>query len=317
MTNFADRMIEAIKTKGNPCVVGLDFHETLVPTFVKDALSRASSPEAAREAISSHLCKLLDIVAPLVPAVKVQLAFLEQFTFVGSQVLLDVIQHGHSLGLIVIADAKRNDIASSAEGYAKAFLEGNDQSGSWHGYNADALTLNGFLGRDSLEPFAAKCEELGKGCFILVKTSNRGSAETQDLEYGPSGEPLFATYARIVDETGRNCRGAHGYSSIGAVVGATYPSQAARIRELLPNALILVPGYGAQGASADDVACCFNADGFGAVVNASRSVTYRFEKPDISERDYSKRVYENTVRMIDDIVPAIRRKLVGGSISAR
>jgi len=308
MTNFADVLIQAIREKGNPCVVGLDYHEKLLPDFVSNALRERPDPEGYREIIGGFFKRIIDIVAPLVPAVKPQMALLEGLTWVGAQIFMDIVQLARERGLVVIADAKRSDIASSASGYADAFLGAPGGPAFARGYDAHAVTVNPFLGRDSLEPFVEACRSRGKGIFILVRTSNKGSRETQEVILEESGRPVFATYAKMVQEIGEPLLGAGGYSSVGAVVGATFPDQARQLRKLMPRAIILVPGYGAQGASADDAVLNFNDDGLGAIVNASRSITYQFHRPDISPQQYQETVKANVERMIADILAALKRR---------
>ena len=308
MGNFADILISAIKEKGNPCVVGLDYHENRLPTFVSDELRRAPSPEGYRNTISGFFRRIIDTVAPLVPAVKPQISLLESMTWVGTQIFIDIVESAKQHGLIVIADAKRSDIASSAQGYAKAFLGKREGPKFARGYDVHAMTVNPFLGRDTLEPYIDVCKTFGKGIFVLVKTSNKGSTETQDVMLKEPSDPMYVSYARMVAEVGASLIGESGYSSVGAVVGATFREQAEQIRKLMPKAIILVPGYGAQGATSEDVAVCFNEDGLGAVVNSSRGITAKFKQPNISPKEYVATVKDNTLKMIDDITPAVERK---------
>lgn len=306
-TQFGDRLITAIKAKGNPCVVGLDFHEQGLPAFVPRQLASDPTPEGYRRTIAGFFSRVIDAVAPLVPAVKPQIALLEKYTWVGAQIFGDIVRYSQKAGLIVIADAKRGDIASSASGYADAFLSDNPSNDFAHGYGADAVTVNAFLGRDTLEPYVARCVQSGRGIFVLVKTSNKGSKETQDQVMKDSEDAAFTTYATIVDELGRSSVGASGYSAVGAVVGATFPEQAKRLRKLMPHAIVLVPGYGAQGGTANDAAFNFNDQGLGAVVNSSRGITHTFGDLDVSEEQYSACVRQNVTRMIDEINGAIAR----------
>lgn len=308
MKNFADVLISSIKEKGNPCVVGLDYHEKLLPDFVSHPLAQSQSPEFYRETIGGFFKRIIETVAPLAPAVKPQIALLENMTWIGAQIFLDVIESAKEHGLIVIADVKRSDIASSAKGYAEAFLGAREGPSFARGYDAHAMTVNPFLGCDSLEPYLDACKSYGKGIFVLVKTSNKGSTETQDAILRETNTPIYACYGKLVAEIGASCIGTSGYSSVGAVVGATFPEQAEQLRKLMPKAIILVPGYGAQGATADDVVVNFNDDGLGAIVNASRSITYAFEWPDITAKEYSAKVKENVLRMIDDILGAVDRR---------
>lgn len=310
MQNFADLLISEIGKKGNPCVVGLDYHENRLPEFVSNLLKRNPTPATYRDAIGGFFKQIIETIAPIVPAVKPQMSLLESLTYVGAQIFMDVVQAAKESGLIIIADAKRSDISSSALGYANAFLGSSNKGPAFtKGYDTHAMTVNPFLGRDSLEPYLNACQSLGKGIFVLVKTSNKGSVETQDVMLQNPNEPIFSLYGRMVNEIGASVIGKSGYSSVGAVVGATFPEQARLLRELMPKTIILVPGYGAQGASADDAAWNFNQDGLGAVVNASRSISYAFDRPDISPKKYVASVKENVLRMADDIVGAIHRKI--------
>lgn len=207
------------------------------------------------EAFLAFNRSVLDALADLCVAAKPQAAFYEQYGAEGFKALIDTVAYARSLGLLVIVDAKRNDIGSTAEAYAQAFLHPDGP------FDADALTVNGYLGSDGVQPFLDVAVRHGKSVFVLVKTSNPSSGELQDLE--AQGEPVFEHMARLVD--GWDCD---------AVVGGTYPAQAGRARQLMPRATILVPGYGAQGATAADVAPSFRPDGSGAVVNNARGLIF-------------------------------------------
>lgn len=308
MDNFADRLIDAVKRKGNPCVVGLDPRVDQMPNFITDALTE-KSPESVRQAIAHFHRTVLDAAAQLVPAVKPQIAFYEQYGLGGILAFMDTIQMAKERGLIVIVDAKRNDIAATAEAYANAFLGRTRLPwGDEPVFDADCVTISPFLGRDSLNPFLKACSKYGKGVFILVKTSNPGSRDLQDVKEAESGQPIYVRLARTVVELGQETIGKNGYSSVGAVVGATFPEQAKELRQLMPRSIILVPGYGSQGGTAQDAAKCFNADGLGAVVNASRSITYTFQTPNISEEEYSHLVRNNVEKMAAELNTAIRRQ---------
>jgi orotidine-5'-phosphate decarboxylase len=308
MDNFADRLIDAVKRKGNPCVVGLDPRIDQMPNFIKDDL-KEESPEGVRQGITRFHRMVLDSVAPLVPAVKPQIAFYEQYGPGGILAFMDTIEMAKERGLIVIVDAKRNDIASTAEAYSNAFLGRTRLPwGDEPVFDADCVTISPFLGRDSLNPFLKACSKYGKGVFILVKTSNPGSRDLQDVKEAESGRPIYVRLARTVAELGHETIGTSGYSSVGAVVGATFPEQAKELRLLMPRSVILVPGYGAQGGTADDAAYCFNPDGLGAVVNASRSITYTFQTPNIPEKEYAQLVRKNVEEMAREIDAAITRR---------
>jgi orotidine-5'-phosphate decarboxylase len=285
MASFADRFIDAIRAKDSRCVVGLDPRIDQMPAFVG---------HSACEAITEFHELVLDGIADLVPAVKPQLAFFEQYGVAGMQAFENTVRSAKRRGLLVIADGKRNDISSTAEAYANAYLSGE-------GFDCDALTVSPYLGRDSLVPFVDSCKKHGKGLFVILKTSNPGSKDFEDQPLAETGRPLYEKIAGVLNELGSGLVGESGYSSIGAVIGATFPEEGRRLRSLMPKALILVPGYGAQGGSAKAAAECFNEDGLGAIVNSSRGITYAFGDRNISRDAFLRTVRENTQRMIADI----------------
>ena len=307
MKNFADNLLHAVKSKGNPCVIGLDPRLDQMPRFVWDGTSGTATEENIRLAIRHFHETIIEAVAPLVPAVKPQIAFHEQYGIGGLLAFRDTVEIAKNAGLLVITDAKRNDISSTAQAYASAFL-GVTQlpRGQVRAFEVDCLTVSPYMGRDSLTPFIDVCREHGKGIFVLVKTSNPGSKDLQDQLIGKSGEPVYSVVARMVDELGATVVGDSGYSSVGAVVGATFPAEADALRKLMPRSIFLVPGYGAQGGTAADAMRCFNKDGLGAVINASRSVTFAFKTPDISRADYLALVQSKTREMIADLTAAAR-----------
>jgi orotidine-5'-phosphate decarboxylase len=291
MASFADRLTEQILAKDSRCVVGLDPRIDQMPAFV--------SKSGACAAITEFHQLVLDAVADLVPAVKPQLAFFEQYGVAGLQAFENTVRAARERGLLVLADGKRNDISSTAEAYANAYL-GSDA------FDCDALTVTPYLGRDSLAPFVEACKKHGKGLFVVLKTSNPGSKDFEDQRLTETGRPLYEKIAGALNELGRDLVRESGYSSIGAVIGATFPEEGRRLRSLMPKALILVPGYGAQGGSAKAAAECFNEDGLGAVVSSSRGVTYAFSDPDISRDAFVRSVRENTLRMIDEVNSAVK-----------
>jgi orotidine-5'-phosphate decarboxylase len=297
MKQFSDRLVEAIRKIGNPCVVGLDPRIDLMPAFIKSGRGRPT-----RDVVRSIICDfhdlVLDTIAGLVPAVKPQLAFFEQFGSAGLEAFEHTVQKAKRGGLLVIADGKRNDIASTAEAYAAAFLGQN-------AFNADCMTVTPYLGRDSLLPFVEACAREGKGLFVVLKTSNPGSKDFQDQPLEATGRPLYEKIAEMIHDLGLGLMGESSYSSIGAVIGATFPEEARRLRSLLPHSYILIPGYGAQGAGGREAAVCFNDDGLGAIVNSARGITYSFSQ-DVTAQSFAISVRENTMRMIDDITLAIR-----------
>jgi orotidine-5'-phosphate decarboxylase len=291
MAFFADRLLEKIRAKDSRCIVGLDPRIDQMPVFARTG--------GACAAITEFHNLVLNAVADLVPAVKPQLAFFEQYGVAGMQAFEKTVRAARERGLLVIADGKRNDISSTAEAYANAYL-GSD------GFDCDALTATPYLGRDSLLPFVEACEKHGKGLFVVLKTSNPGSRDFEDQPLEVTGRPLYEKIAGVLDELGSGLVGESGYSSIGAVIGATFPEEGRRLRALMPKALILVPGYGAQGGSAKAAAECFNEDGLGAIVSSSRGITYAAGDPDISRDAFARSVREKTLRMIEEVNSAVK-----------
>jgi orotidine-5'-phosphate decarboxylase len=249
VTHFSDRLAAAVERKRSQVVVGLD--------PVVEQL-----PAAVDGDIAAFCCGIVDAVAPYAVAVKPQSAFFEAHGAEGTAAFFDVCAYARTAGLLVIADVKRGDIGSTAGAYAEAYAP-----------RADALTVNPYLGRDSLEPFVAACRREGSGMFCLVKTSNPGSADVQDVELA-DGRPLWRHVADLVRELGEELVGECGLSSVGAVVGATFPAEVAAARESLPHAPFLLPGVGAQGGSPAELGAAFTAGPASAVVSASRSVIY-------------------------------------------
>jgi orotidine-5'-phosphate decarboxylase len=290
MAQFADRLNQQIQAKNSRCIVGLDPRIDQMPAFVsRDACA----------AITEFHELVLDATADLIPAVKPQLAFYEQYGIAGMQAFENTVRAAQRRGLLVIADGKRNDISSTAEAYANAYL-------SDAAFDCDALTVTPYLGRDSLAPFVKACKKHGKGLFVVLKTSNPGSRDFQDQRIEATGRPLYESIASALDELGEDLVGESGYSSIGAVIGATFPEEGRRLRELMPRAQILVPGYGAQGGSAQAAAECFNDDGLGAIVSSSRGATYAFGDPEISRDAFVSSVREKAQLMIDDVNAAVK-----------
>jgi orotidine-5'-phosphate decarboxylase len=267
---FADRLAEAVERKRSQLVVGLDPRPDLLPVeLVGDPqYDRAGAAEGC-----ARFCRgIIDSVAPHVVAVKPQLAFFEALGSDGFSAFEEVCAYARAAGLLVIADAKRGDIGSTSRAYAAAYLE---PVGEQRPSLADAMTVNAYLGRDSLEPFVTACRRHGGGLFCLVKTSNEGGADVQDLVLS-DGRRLWQHLALIVNELGEELVGNRGLSSIGAVVGATHPRAVGEARRLMPKAVLLLPGVGAQGATPADLARAFTSGPASALVTASRSVLYAF-----------------------------------------
>src|SRR5437588_1177816 len=263
---FGDRVAEAVERKRSQLLVGLDPRPDLLPVELRgDAhLGR----EHAAQAFTRFCCGLVDAVAPYVVGVKPQLAFFEALGADGIRSFEEVCAYARAAELLVIADGKRGDVGSTARAYAVAYLEGQPPL-------ADALTVNPYLGRDTVEPFLAACRRDGGGIFCVLKTSNAGSGEVQDLVLS-DGRPLWHEVARLVREWGEDLVGEHGLSSVGAVVGATHPRAIGEARRALPQSILLLPGVGAQGASPADVARAFASGPASALVNVSRSVIYAY-----------------------------------------
>lgn len=266
---FGDRLAEAVERKHSQLIVGLDPVTDLLPVeLAGDAhLGRVEAAEAF-----SRFCRgIIDAVSPYAVGVKPQLAFFEALGSDGMRALEDVCAYARTAGLIVLADAKRGDIGSTSRAYAAAYLEPREGQPPL----ADAMTVSPYLGRDSVEPLLAACRREGAGIFCLVKTSNEGVADIQDLALS-DGSPLWQHVARLVADWGEDLVGESGLSSVGAVVGATHPRAIGEARKLLPRAVLLLPGVGAQGASPADVARAFTSGPASALVAASRSVLYAF-----------------------------------------
>jgi orotidine-5'-phosphate decarboxylase len=226
-------------------------------------------------AFEEFCLRVLDIVAPLVPVVKPQCAFFEACGPAGMSALQTVLARARELGLLTILDGKRNDIAATAEAYADAAFAGTTlEGGRQPAWPADAITVNPYLGRDAVEPFLTSARQAQGGVFVLVRTSNPGAGQFQDLDC--LGKPLYQHVAEAVGGWAMENLGGSGLGDVGAVVGSTHPAELARVRELLPHVIFLVPGYGAQGGGARDTAAGFRPDGTGAIVNSSRGITASF-----------------------------------------
>ncbi len=266
---FADRLAEAVERKRSQLLVGLDPRPDLLPVeLVGDAqFDRAEAAEGC-----ARFCRgIIDSVAPHVVGIKPQLAFFEALGSDGFRAFEEVCAYARAAGLLVLADAKRGDIGSTSRAYAAAFLEPRADGPPL----ADSMTVNIYLGRDSLEPFLAACRRHGAGLFCVVKTSNEGGADVQDLVLS-DGRVLWQHLARLVHELGEEFVGSRGLSSIGAVVGATHPRAVGEARRLMPQAVLLLPGVGAQGGTPADLARAFTSGPASALVNASRSILYAF-----------------------------------------
>ena len=275
-----EKLVERIKKLEAPIVVGLDPTLNFVPGFLLDKAinEKGETLEAAADAIFEFNKKIVDAVYDLIPAVKPQIAMYEQFGIPGLMAYKQTLDYCHEKGLLVIGDAKRGDIGSTSTAYAIGHL-GKVKIGSTEiaPIDTDFLTINPYMGSDSVVPFVEECKKHDKGLFILVKTSNPSSGEFQDQKVGKKA--VYELVGKKVDEWGAELV-RNGYSDVGAVVGATYPEMGEVLREIMPKAYILVPGYGAQGGTAAELKPFFNKDGLGAIVNSSRGIiaAYKQEK---------------------------------------
>ena len=285
--HFADRLLQACREKGAPVCVGLD---PVLDRLPNDILKHRNSRGRQDADLVLSYCKgVIDAVKGVVPAVKPQSACFERFGGLGVTVYHHVVEHAKAAGLIVVGDAKRGDIGTSSAHYAAGLLAGDG--------GCDTLTVNGYLGGDGLEPFQQVAAEQGKGLFVLVRTSNPGGDAIQSLPLA-DGRTVSEAVGDVVAELGSKCVGQSGYSNVGMVVGATKPEDAEKLRERYPQQLFLVPGFGAQGGSADDVRACFKPDGTGALITASRSVIYAFEQGD---EDWQASVATAATQLRDDV----------------
>jgi orotidine-5'-phosphate decarboxylase len=285
MEHFADRLTAAIRAKGNALCVGLDPRWESLPRELRTRHA-GGSLEAVAQAYEEFAGRIIDVVAPLVPVIKPQSAFFEACGPAGLVTLQHILRRARDCGLVTILDAKRNDIASTAAAYADASFAGISLDGRLHPvWDADALTVNPYLGRDAVEPFLQSARRSGRGVFILVRTSNPGAGQFQDLRC--DGRPLFLHVAEAVRSWTRENLGREGFGDVGAVVGATHPAELAAVREILPEGYLLVPGLGAQGAAAAGTAPAFRDDGLGAIINNSRGIIFAFSP---GERDWEAKV---------------------------
>ena len=278
--HFADRLLSACRAKGAPICVGLDPVYERLPASCKPGAAAPASAQQAMEAISQFTRGVLKAVAAHVPCVKFQSACYERYLSPGVAALHQLIEEAQALGLLVILDAKRGDIGASSEHYAAGCLRESHFADLGSHRGPDALTVNSYLGVDGIDPFLAAARAEGKGLFVLVRTSNPGGDALQGLKLA-DGRTVAEAVAELFAAAGSAAGnvGQSGYSLLGAVVGATKSADAAKLRALMPKQIFLVPGFGAQGGKADDVRACFNKDGRGALITASRSVLYAYEKP--------------------------------------
>lgn len=305
---FADRLTQAVRACRAPVVVGLDPRVAQLPAcLTKDGVT--DDPRHAAQAIRNFCCGVVDVVASLVPAVKPQAAFFEQLGPAGMQALADVIAYARDRGVLTILDAKRGDIGSTAEAYADAYL--GPHTSLW---GADALTINPYLGSDSILPFATTAEQRGAGLFVLVKTSNPGGGEFQDLVC--DGLPVYEHVGRMVERMNESSAALSscGYGVLGAVVGATYPEQLVTMRGAMPRTWLLVPGFGSQGGRARDVAGAMDANGLGAIVNSSRDIIFAYRRSEYRDR-FGEAKWQSAVEAATrDMIDSLRADTTAGRL---
>ncbi len=289
MQNFADRLWAVVQEKNSRVCVGLDPYRDRLPPYLLETYERPA------EAVEQFCCQIVDAVVEHSVAVKLQAAHFEVLRGDGLRVLWSVADYAHRRGLLVIIDGKRNDIGSTAQAYADAYLRGDR--------GADAITVNPYLGIDGVRPFVEAATESGRGIFVLVKTSNPSSADVQDLsvQTDTGGKLLYQHIGDLVARWGEGLIGECGYSAVGAVVGATYPGQLAELRSRLPHVPFLVPGYGAQGATAADIAAAFDDQGQGAIINSSRGIIFAYERQGKAAEQFAAAAREAAAQMKESI----------------
>ena len=298
--HFADRLCNAVTAKKTSLIVGLDPVYSRLPDAIKSHrdMNDEFDANAAVDAIFDFCTQTMRIIAPMVPAVKINIAFFEKYLWEGIETYYSLIAEAEDLGLEIIGDVKRGDIGHTAELYAAAHLQNPELTGLEDTLAPDAITINSYLGTDGIEPFADMATKQGKGLFVLVRTSNPSAAAIQDFA-DADGQLMYEKVAQIVAESAEKPEriGEKGYSNIGMVVGGTAPKVTASLREKYDKIWFLVPGYGSQDAAAADCVRFCKPDGTGALINASRSIIYAYEKPKYKEQfgDDWKRCIEQAV----------------------
>ena len=302
-----DKLIEKIVEKQNPTVAGLDPKLSYIPEHIRNASYEkyGKTLEGAADALLQFNKGLIDALCDIVPAVKPQAAYYEMYGWQGVKALTETIAYAQSKGMFVITDGKRNDIGATMTAYAAAHLGSTTvEEETFQPFGADALTVNGYLGTDGIQPLLDVCGKEDKGIFVLVKTSNPSSGELQDKPLA-DGNTVYRAMGAMCEGWGEKLPGKYGYSGVGAVVGATYPAQLEELRAAMPHTFFLVPGYGAQGGAADDVAPGFDKNGLGAIVNSSRGIMCAWQKEGIDGKDYAAAARREAIRMRDEIVGRI------------
>jgi len=314
MSDYPTRLDCRISQLKTPALVGIDPRWELLPASIRTAAEKRTTDRIERDAwaFEAFAKQLIDIVSPLVPAIKPQVAFFEQLGVPGFSALHSVMKYARQAGLIVIADAKRGDIGSTAEAYADAWLAGEDPNAA--AWPADALTINPYLGTDSLQPFVDLAQRRGAGLYVLVRTSNPGAAEFQDRI--SDGLPLFEVVAQTVQRLSEKTRTAKStFGWVGAVVGATWPTQLQHLRRDMPAVPLLIPGYGAQGGTSSDAAGAFNPDGHGAVINSSRGINFAWLRNPYSEEFGEGRWQDAIAAATRDMIADLAKHTPAGALN--
>ena len=307
MTNMMDKLIDRIKETNNPTVIGIDPKYDMIPECIKNKYEQ--NMEGVAKAIEEFNKALIDATFDIIPAVKINIAFYEMYGLEGMKVFEETCKYAKEKGMLVMADIKRGDIGSTSKAYSNAFL-GRTQIGEKEEkiYDVDFVTLNPYMGIDSIKPFIEDCKKYNKGAFIIVKTSNPSSGDLQDLKL-ENGEEVYTRVAKLVEEWGEDLRGKYGYSSISAVVGATYPKQLTDLRKTAPHTFFLIPGYGAQGGKAEDIALGFDSNGIGGIVNSSRGLMCAYKsdlwKDKYTEERFAEATRQEAIRMKNELNNAI------------
>ena len=304
MTAFMDRLVARIRAVRNPVMVGLDPRLDSLPEPLGNV--NPADRAAVAERYAQFCCGVIDAVANLVAIVKPQAAFFEQLGPPGMSALQRTVAYAQDRNLLVVIDAKRNDIGTTAQAYADAFL---GRASAWGG---DALTVSPYLGDDSLEPFVQVAAKRDAGIFVLVKTSNPGGKLLQDIVV--DGQPLYARVGAFVEGLAKASRGDCGYGIAGAVVGATYPHELKELRALMPSTFFLVPGFGAQGGTAKDCAAAFDDHGLGAVINNSRGIIFAHSQPAYAQKFGASRWQDAVAAATRDMIDKLRAETTVGRL---
>lgn len=298
-----DTLIDKIQEYDNPTVAGLDTSFDYLPESMKEGVQDFAG---AADAVLAFNKKIVDSICDIVPCVKVQIAYYEMYGLEGMRAFAETVKYASKKGMLVMTDAKRNDIGATAECYAKAYLGQTVVGGEvYTAFDSDFLTVNGYLGSDGIKPFLGWMQKRDKGIFVLVKTSNKSSGELQDLKL-ENGKTVYEYMGGLVEEWGKDCIGKYGYSAVGAVVGATHPQQAQILRREMPHTFFLIPGYGAQGGTADDLKVCFDKDGLGGIVNSSRGILCAYKQEKYAGLSFDAAARQACMDMKNDLNRAIK-----------